>query len=178
MLEFGGFLFLIVMTVFLLVQGSLLYNNKNWHSIMFLGGFSVAMYFLVPDWPEFNWKFLVIYPVLALLWLPVYWYLDFARRAAEIKAGIVTNGSLNAYHKSLNYSHIIHRDITKTEDGQLVVNLKHPHKDDLFANALFFPISIPVFFGESAIRMVIDYITGFMEDIRKKFNDKLNNFKV
>lgn len=145
---------------------------------MFLGGFSVAMYFLVPDWPEFNWKFLAIYPFLAVLWLPVYWYLDFAKRAAEIKAGIVTYGSLRSYYKTLSISSPIQRDISRNDNSELVVNLKHPHKDDLFANALFFPVSIPVFFGESAIRMVIDYITGFMEDIRKKFNDKLNNFKV
>jgi len=172
MIEFGGFIFGLVVLAFLVVQGILLYSERNWQSILAVVLFGVAAYFTVTDWPAFNYKFLMIYPVLAALWMPVYWYLDFASRASEIKAGILRCGSLEKYVKSNTLS----RDIEVDRNGVYTVDLKHPSKDDLFANTLAFPVSIPLFFGENFIRMGIDYMTQWMENTRQRFNKAINEY--
>jgi hypothetical protein len=175
MIEFGGFIFGLVVLAFLVVQGILLYSERNWQSILAVVLFGVAAYFTVTDWPAFNYKFLMIYPVLAALWMPVYWYLDFARRASEIKAGILRCGSLSKYVGSVNHTGR-NKDIEKNRDGEYYIDLKHPSKDDLFANTLAFPVSIPLFFGENFIRMGIDYMTQWMENTRQRFNKAINEY--
>jgi hypothetical protein len=170
MIVFGGTLFFIILLVFIILQFILLYNDSHVLSVGFLLVFFTLLYFTVPDWPEFNYKYLIIYPVLAILWLPVYWYMSLLRRSGEIKAGIIRYGNIERFASNNNLS----RDI-EYENGKYVVNIKHPAKVDLFTNTLFFPISIPLLFGESAINMTIDYITEWMEEIRKNINIAINN---
>jgi len=176
-IEFGGWLFLAISAVFLFAQSVLLFNNKNGISLGILALYAAAMFFLVDDWPTFNVRWLIVYPALALLWLPVYWYLDLLRRASNIKSLVIQYGSVKDAYENCSLE-LTRRDFFVGNDRSVKANIKHPHVDDLFANALLFPISIPLFFGENAVRMAIDYMRQWMESIRRKMNDSINSFKV
>lgn len=183
-IEFGGMVFFILACIFLFLQAIFLFNEKNGLSLGLFCGYVAAMFFLVDDWPDFNYKFLVIYPILAMLWLPVYWYLDLLRRATRIKSLVAQHGSLEKAYRALGASDPLRNDfrvgIDKYGEGEegIKANLRHPHANDLFANCLLFPLSIPLFFGENFVRMSIDYLTHWMENVKKKFNDSINSFKV
>lgn len=171
-IQFGGFFFIAIAAVFLIAQSVLLFNNKNGLSLGILAAYAGAMFFLVDDWPQFNYRWLLVYPLLALMWLPVYWYFDLLRRSAKLKSLIIQYGNLEVVHDK-GYTNDI-----KASRGHYEADIKHPHVDDLFANTLLFPVSIPLFFGENALRMFIDYMKQWMEEVRKKMNASINSFKV
>jgi hypothetical protein len=133
------------------------------------------MFFLVDDWPEFNARWLLVYPFLALMWLPTYWYLDLIRRSSRIKSLLHQYGNLMEVYRNC----VSVREDLKQQDRETVTaDIKHPRVDDLTANCLLFPLSIPLFFGENAVRMTIDYMRQWMEEVRKKINSSINNMKV
>jgi hypothetical protein len=176
LISFGGWFFLALAVLFLVTQSVLLFNNNNRTSLGVLAAYVAAMFFLVDDWPTFNYRWLVVYPGLAALWLPVYWYLDLIRRASKIKSLIIQYGDLDyVWSKS---GEDIRRDLSGGHVLESVkANIKHPSVDDLFCNCLLFPISIPLFFGENAVRMTIDYLRQWMEQIRLKINASVNSFR-
>lgn len=177
LISFGGWFFLALAVMFLVTQSVLLFNNNNRTSLGVLAAYTAAMFFLVDDWPTFNYRWLVVYPMLAALWLPVYWYLDLVRRASRMKSLISQYGDLECVWAKSGEE--IRRDLVKAPLGTTGIraNIRHPSVDDLFCNCLLFPISIPLFFGENAVRMTIDYLRQWMEQIRLKINASVNNFR-
>lgn len=168
LIAFGGVLFWFLVILFFVIEGALLYNEKNGFSILFGVIFAGLLYLFVPDMPEFNYKFLLIYPILALLWLPTYWYLELRKTAYAIKAALVRKENVNAVYYDEDYQFL--RRHIKKEYNIYEVDIQHPKTNDLFANTLFFPVSIIIFLSDSTIRMVIDQITEWMESIRENFN--------
>ena len=179
LITFGGIIFWVLFALFLLLESAFIYSNKNSSSLWLLGIFIALCTCCVSGWPDFNWKLLSIYPVMALLWLPVYWYLEMQKTAQSIKATMikVQASSLADLESKLTYRSPLHRHLT-VKGTNVEANIQHPYKADLTSNAVFWPISIPVFFGDSLITMAVDTITEWMEEVRKNINAKVNNFNV
>ena len=138
----------------------------------------VAGFVFVENLPVFSCWWLVAYLVLSLIWLPIYWYLSLRKTASELKEAITEEGSLEqAYNKSYNYNNI-REHISKERDGALfnyTVDIQNPSSDQLVANTLLSPISIPIFFAENLIEASIRTIKATMNSIRKSLSADINN---
>lgn len=55
-IAFGGWLFFTIAVLFILSQAVLLFNNRNGASVGVLAAYAAAMFFLVDEWPTFNYK--------------------------------------------------------------------------------------------------------------------------
>ena len=175
-IAFGGVVFWLIVAAFVVYEGFLIYNDKNKVSLFSLVICIAAMFLLVDDWPSFNWKLLAIYPALAVLWLPVYWYLELKKEAAAVKAAIIREGTPRNWgdmSRDLRNHRFIEFDNEGAKDSAYRVNIKHPHVTNLTANAVFWPVSVPVFFSDSFIRYMVDTLTEWMEEWRKQINESV-----
>ena len=166
LIEFGGILFWGLVGLFLLLEGAFLYSNKNGESFFLLAVFSGLLYFTVGSWPEFNWKFIAIYPALAILWLPVYWYLELRRKASAIKAKIILADSPKTWTElKEKFGYDTDKLAEELENDKYRIKLSHPAKFDLAANAVFFPVSK---FSEvtnkliSIVVVIVSFVKGFV----------------
>lgn len=181
MLVFGEFLFLLIFVGFLLLQSALIYFNQSLLSLFSLVLFLTLGYFFIEEFPNIDYRLLIAYPVLALGWMAGYWYLFLIRTNSRIKNIIKSNPDKKLEYLYDKYSIVRENTNVKSnfsdELKQTIVykiDIKNPHKMDIFSNGLMFPVSIPVFFLNDFIRLFQDFLYNILNKVRERLSESLN----
>jgi len=193
MIVFGGIIFWTIIIVALLAECAFLYNENGTIPILITIALFVGLFFGLDARPsiDFSW-YILLYPVLALTWLPIYWYLYLRRVANKIRTFLMENPRPFDYstlppklrkhyisewvpkppRKSLEPFSEVSEPTEPQNNGKF--QIRHPDIDVLTANAILFPISIPVFGLESIIEEFVLRIRLVMNKIRDNLSAKLN----
>lgn len=178
LLEFGGVIFWVIIGAFLFIEAALLFNREHSWTFFPMFVFGVFVFIVSGSFPDLNYKWLLLYPLIGLIWLPVYWYLCLRRDRAEMRALVAKYGSVQevaAKTPRLKYLVMDYGEGDKVRTNRIYsVRFKHPDFDDLASNAILWPISMPVFSCENAIKYSIDAVSGCMNRVRDKFSAEFN----
>lgn len=175
---FGGIIFWILVGIWLVVECGFLYARHSASLAVLMIG-AVAGIVFVENVPEMNYWWLALYPVVCLIWLPIYWYLSLRKTASELKEAITDAGSVEKARARTNYTdrkirpHI--KEHYPNDIRTFEVDIQNPSSDQLVANTVLAPLSIPIFFAENLIEASIRTIRGTMNKIRKSLSDGINN---
>lgn len=162
MIELGGFIFWGIIFLFLVLEGIGLFNkNQGMCAVVGLVGI-LAFIFGVSEYPDVNLMWLLLYPVVAVAWCPIYWYLALKRRASEVK---ILGGKEKALESGKG-----HRLLYEKAG---VIKLRHPPVDEITANSILFPVSIPVFVLDNVIHSSIEFLKTFMDKIRDSLSESI-----
>jgi len=174
LLEFGGVVFWVIIAVFLFIEAALLFNREHSWTFFPMFVFGVFVFIVSGSFPDLNYKWLLLYPLIGLIWLPTYWYLCLRRDRAEMRALVSKHGSVQeAGLKTSKVKYLVWEygeGSNSMANRVYSVKFKHPDFDDLVSNAILWPISMPVFSCENAIKYTIDAVSGCMNRVRDNFS--------
>ena len=171
MIVFGGVIFWIIVAIFIFTEIISLYSDNDKLALFLPIGLALVFIFCVGNKPNIDWRYLMIYPVGAIVWLPAYWYLSLRRVYNELlKLKSEYDGDGN-WLKSLPYKYHEHvyPSFTKAEG----IKIQHPSWEDLSANAVSWPLSAPIFMLDNVIHQFITSLTQAFNRIRDTFSIRL-----
>jgi len=170
LLEFGGGVFWVIIAVFLFIEAALLFNREHSWTFFPMFVFGVFVFIVSGSFPDLNYKWLLLYPLIGLIWLPTYWYLCLRRDRAEMRALVAKHGSVQAVGEHTTGNRHLQSEYVGEGKNEYKVKFQHPSFDDLASNAILWPISMPVFSCENSIKYAIDAVSGCMNRVRDSFS--------
>lgn len=173
MIVFGGYIFWILI---LLLVGLEIYAIREtavgfsvFVLLVCIAVFYFAGYKGGPDF-NFNFKLLFLYPVLSIMWLPIYWYLDLYRTSRIIRSEIRNGNSIEEINRKYSNDYNIY---VSTNGGK--VNIKHPSNSELILNAAWWPLSILSVAFRDILNIVIDTVRSIMDTQASILSARINS---
>lgn len=154
LIEFGSFFFFVLAGLFVFIEACYLYNDEGSTAFGLFIVCMVAAFALVGSTPEDLLRYVAIYFVGAVVWVPTYWYLYLLRN----RRGLVLSED--------DYSRMDY-GFYKEDSGAKKWYPKHPSRDALLANGTMWVISAPLFLTKDWVSLIIEWFCGLMGRIQK-----------
>lgn len=179
LITIGSMLFWVVVPVFT-VWGMAAFVSSYDHEFgSDAGPFGVVIMFLlaiaaiclcIADIPYPDWQWLISYPLLGLVWLPLHWFLLLISRARKMAETIKADTSDDLAYNKITYEQ--RQWLTKDCDwrnGQL--ELDHPNSSMLVLHSFLWPISVFAFFTHGLFVEAYRICYGLLDKARKSVSN-------
>ena len=124
--------------------------------------------------PSLEWYYGIVYLFCTGTWMAIYWFMKIWKVKMRLQS-VIKNGSMVGKSPLESIKERYGR-CSDYVDGDKIV-IPDPSKDDIIANGILFPISIPMFILEDSVEQLYYVIKSRITQIKLGFMAKLNKMQ-